>query len=288
MSIDSAGSFLADETMRRALVACIAVAVGSAPIGVFLTLRRMSLMGDALSHALLPGVAVGFVFAGGSMLAMMVGGFVAGLVVALGAGALSRFTAQKEDAHLAALFVVALATGVVIVTSAGQDDELLHILFGSPFALQPANVVVLAAIATVTLIGLALLLRPLIMECFDPVFLRSVSGWSGPAHYAFLGLVVLNLVAAFYAVGTLLALGLMILPAVCARYWRRDLLGMMALSIIIGVLGLLAGLALAVRAGIEPGPAIVLVLAGFFVVSFSLGRHGSLFARRTSRVHLEA
>jgi len=273
MSIDSAGSFLADETMRRALVACIAVAVGSAPIGVFLTLRRMSLMGDALSHALLPGVAVGFVFAGGSMLAMMVGGFVAGLVVALGAGALSRFTAQKEDAHLAALFVVALATGVVIVTSAGQDDELLHILFGSPFALQPANVVVLAAIATVTLIGLALLLRPLIMECFDPVFLRSVSGWSGPAHYA---------------VGTLLALGLMILPAVCARYWRRDLLGMMALSIIIGVLGLLAGLALAVRAGIEPGPAIVLVLAGFFVVSFSLGRHGSLFARRTSRVHLEA
>ncbi len=279
---------LGDAELRRALVACLAIALGSAPVGVFLTLRRMSLMGDALSHALLPGVAVAFVMAGSSMLAMMAGGLLSGLAVALGAGLLSRLTAQREDANLAALFVVALAAGVAIVSSAGQDEDLLHILFGSTFDLEPGSVVVLASIASVTLVALALLLRPLVMECFDPLFLRSVSRWSGPAHYAFLALVVLNLVGAFYAVGTLLALGLMILPAVAARFWARDLLAMIAVALVLAVAGTLAGLALAGFGVADPGPAVVLCLGAVFVVSFALGRHGSLLARRTSRVHLEA
>jgi zinc/manganese transport system permease protein len=282
-----AEAVLGDHDLRLALVAGIAIAMGSAPIGVFLTLRRMSLMGDALSHALLPGVGIAFVMAGSSIFAMMVGGLVAGLVVALAAALLSRLTIQKEDANLAALFLVALASGVAVISASGEDEEILHILFGSPFDIDATGVVTLAAIATLTLVALAVLYRPLVMECFDPSFLRTVSNWSAPAHFSFLALVVLNLIAAFYAVGTLLALGLMILPAVAARFWVRGLMPMILLAMAIGILGLLSGLSLAHYGDLTPGPAVVLVLGAIFAVSFTFGPHGSLMARRTPRFHLE-
>lgn len=278
---------LADHDLMLALVAGLAIALGSAPIGVFLTLRRMSLMGDALSHALLPGVAVAFVMAGSSIFAMMVGGLVAGLVVALAAAVLSRLTIQKEDANLAALFLVALACGVIVISAGGEDEEILHILFGSPFTIDATGVITLAVIATITLVALAVLYRPLVMECFDPAFLRTVSNWSGPAHYGFLILVVLNLVAAFYAVGTLLALGLMILPAVAARFWTRGLMPMILAAMGLGMVGLLAGLMIARHGDLTPGPAVVLVLGALYALSFTFGRHGSLMARRTPRFHLE-
>ncbi len=277
----------AHTSLDLALVAGLAVALGSAPIGVFLMLRRMSLMGDALSHALLPGVGVAFVMAGSSLFAMMVGGLVAGLVVALGAGLLTRLTIQKEDANIASLVLVALAVGVILISTGGGDDEILHILFGSPFAVDGTGVITLASIATITLVTLAVMLRPLVLECFDPAFLRSVSGWSGLAHYGYLVLVVLNLVAAFYAVGTLLALGLMILPAVCARFWVRDLVSMMFLAIAVAMTGLIVGLTVAWYGHLSPGPIVVLVLGAIFAVSFTAGRHGSLMARRPPRFHLE-
>ena len=112
--------------MRRALVATLALAISAAPLGVFLTLRRMSLLGDALSHAVLPGVALGFMLFGLSLPAMALGGVLAGLLIAAIAGWLSRVTVLKEDASLTAIYLLALAIGVMLISRQGSQLDLLH------------------------------------------------------------------------------------------------------------------------------------------------------------------
>ena len=200
--------------MRRALVGSLALSLGCAPVGVFLLLRRMSLTGDAMAHAILPGAAIGYLVAGLSLGAMTLGGIVAGLLVAVGSGLVARSTVLREDASLAAFYLLSLALGVLIVSTRGSSVDLLHVLFGSVLALNDAALGLLVAIALLSLLTLALLYRPLVLECLDSQFLRSVGpGWSALAHYGFLVLVVINLVAGFHALGTLMAVGIMVLPA---------------------------------------------------------------------------
>src|SRR3712207_6499424 len=148
------------EFMRRALVGAAAIALGGGPVGVFLMLRRMSLTGDAMAHAILPGAAVGYLLAGLSLPAMTFGGLVAGVIVAMLAGLVTRVTALEEDASLAAFYLLSLALGVTLVSLKGSNVDLLHVLFGSVLALDDAALVLLAGIATVTLVALALLFRP--------------------------------------------------------------------------------------------------------------------------------
>ena len=212
------GPFVEFEFMRRALVGTVALSLGGAPVGVFLMLRRMSLMGDAMAHAILPGAAVGFLVFGLNLIPMTVGGIAAGLAVVLASGVVARFTALKEDASLAAFYLISLALGVIIVSMRGSNVDLMHVLFGTVLALDDPTLLLLAGITTVTLITLAVLWRPLVLDCVDPGFLRAVSRAGTPAHLAFLALVVLNLVAGFHALGTLLAVGLMMLPAIAARF----------------------------------------------------------------------
>src|ERR1700740_1769500 len=191
------------EFMRRALAAVIALALGGAPIGVFLMLRRMSLVGDAMAHAILPGAAIGFLLSGLNLFAMTTGGLIAGFTVAILAGVVARTTELKEDASLAAFYLVSLAVGVTIVSVKGTNIDLLHVLFGTVLALDDQTLLLIAINATVTLLMLALIYRPLVIECVDPNFLRSVSAAGAPAHLAFLALVVINPVHGFHALGTL-------------------------------------------------------------------------------------
>jgi len=276
------------EFMRRALVGVFALALGAAPVGVLLMLRRMSLVGDAMAHAILPGAAVGYLVSGLNLFAMTTGGLIAGLVVALAAGGVARATELKEDASLAALFLVSLALGVVIVSLRGNTVDLLHFLFGSVLALDNAALVLIAAIATVSLATLALIWRPLVVESVDPGFLRSVSGAGGPAHIVFLALVALNLVGGFQALGTLLAVGVMIFPAVIARFWSRDLTVMIAIAVAAGALSGYCGLLLSFHAGLPAGPAIVLFAGIVYFGSVLFGRRGGLVGRLLPRRHLEA
>ena len=124
--------------MRRALVASLALAMGCGPIGVFLVLRRMSLIGDAMSHAVLPGAALGFLVAGLSLFWMSLGGFVAGLLVALLSGLLARATQLREDASFAAFYLISLATGVLLVSTHGSNVDIIHVLFGTILAVDDA------------------------------------------------------------------------------------------------------------------------------------------------------
>ena len=199
--------------MQRALAGALLLSASSCPVGVFLMLRRMSLTGDAMAHAILPGAAAGFLLYGLEVVPMTIGGLVAGAIVAVGAGAVARFTVQKEDASLAAFYLISLALGVMIVSIRGSSVDLMHVLFGTVLALDNAALTLIALIAVVTLAALTLFWRALVAECLDPLFLRSVSRLGTPVHFVFLGLVVLNLVGGFQALGTLLSVGLMMLPA---------------------------------------------------------------------------
>jgi zinc/manganese transport system permease protein len=276
------------EFMRRALVGTVILALGAAPIGVFLMLRRMSLIGDAMSHAILPGAAIGFMIAGLSLTAMAGGGLIAGFVIAVAAGLVARTTHIKEDASLAAFFLISLALGVTIVSVKGTNVDIVHFLFGSVLAVDNPTLILIAAITSFSLAILALIWRPLVLECVDPGFLRSVSRSGGYVHIAFLLLVVMNLVAGFQALGTLLVVGIMMLPAVISRFWARDLTGMVIVAVVSGALSGYVGLLISYDANLPSGPAIILVAGALYVASVAVGPIGGLLWRVLPIRHLEA
>jgi zinc/manganese transport system permease protein len=146
----------------------------------------------------------------------------------------------------------------------------------------------IAANATVSLVVLALIYRPLVIECVDPGFMRSVSRAGGPAHLAFLVLVVINLVNGFHALGTLLAVGIMMLPAAIGRFWARDITMMVLIATASGVGAGYAGLLLSFHAGIASGPAVILVAGALYVVSLLFGPVGGLVRQLFPGRHLEA
>jgi zinc/manganese transport system permease protein len=262
--------------MRRALVASTCLAIGCGPIGAFLVLRRMSLIGDAMSHAVLPGAAIAFWLYGFSIGAMSLGGLIAGLAVALLAGLVTRVTPLREDASFAALFHTALALGVLIVSVSGTSVDLTHILFGAILAVDDSALLLIASAASVSTLLLAAIYRPLVVECFDPNFLRAAGGHGSLYHALFLVLVVLNLVAGFQSLGTLMAVGLMVLPAIAARLWTQSVGSLVLASTGIAFASGYVGLLLSYHANLPSGPAVILTAAAVYLVSVIAGPRGGL------------
>jgi len=278
--------------MRRALVATLGLSMSAAPLGVLLTLRRMSLLGDALSHAVLPGVAVAYLVAGLSLPAMAAGGVLSGLAVAALAAAISRGTQLREDASLTALYLMALAFGVMLISRQDSQLDLLRILFGSALGVDEAGLLLVASVVSVSTLLLAALYRPLVLESFDPLFLAATAGrrWSRRPwvwQQLFLMLVVVNLVAAFQTLGTLMAVGLMMLPAVSARLWHNSLAAQMInASVQAGVAGI-AGLLLSYHLDTPSGPTIIGCAGVLYLGSLvaSPAGWGGKLSRHTHRVN---
>ncbi|PJM89779.1 metal ABC transporter permease [Achromobacter ruhlandii] len=262
--------------MRRALAGASALSLGAAPLGVFLVLRRMSLMGDAMSHAILPGVAAGFLLSGLSLGAMMLGGIVTGLAVALLAGLVARLTPLREDASFAAFYLISLGLGVLLVSLRGSNMDLLHVLFGTVLGLDDDALLLVTATASVTLLALAGLYRLLVAECLDPGFLRASGGRGGWVHMSFLVLVVVNLVAGFQVLGTLMVVGIMMLPAAAARFWMRSAAGQIPLAAGIGVTASIVGLLVSYHFNVPASPAIILAAGVCYLFSIVGGPHGGL------------
>ncbi|MBB3230772.1 metal ABC transporter permease [Halomonas stenophila] len=271
--------------MRRAVVAGLALSLAAPPLGVFLMLRGMSLIGDAMAHAILPGVALGFLFAGFSLPIMSLGGILSGLMVAVLAGSVSQMTGHREDSAMASFFLISLAAGVMLVSLGGSSVDLTHVLFGSILAVDTTALVLIAGIASLIVIALAGIFRALVVECLDPLFLRGQGVRGGVVHGVFLGLVVLNLTAGFQTLGTLMAVGLMMLPATTARFWSQRLEGLIAIAIGIALVASTGGLLLSYHLSLPSGPAIILLAGVAYVLSALFGRQHSLTARwrRTAR-----
>src|SRR5438552_8439936 len=276
------------EFMRRALAGALALALGAGPIGVFLMLRRMSLVGDAMAHAILPGAAVGFLLSGLNLFAMTAGGLIAGFVVALLTGLVARTTELKEDAALATFYLLSLAVGVTIISLKGTNIDLLHVLFGNVLALDDQTLLLIAANATITLIVLAVIYRPLVIECVDPGFMRTVSRAGGPAHLAFLGPLFFILVAGSFRLGRLLPFAFWMPPLCSGRFWARDVTLMILIATASGVVSGYAGLLVSFHFGVASGPAILLVAGGLYLASLLFGRVGGLVRQAFPGRHLEA
>ena len=281
------GPFIEFGFMRRALMGCLALSLGATPIGAFLMLRRMSLSGDAISHAVLPGAALAYLAFGLSLSAMTVGGLIAGITVALLAGGVARHSVLKEDASLAAFYLISLSAGVLIVSLRGSSVDLLHVLFGSVLALDDNALYMLAGFCTITLLALAAGFRLLVIDACEPGFLRGVSWLSPVAHYGFLVLVVLNLVGGFHALGTLMAVGIMILPAAVARFWVDSIGRLLLIAVGCAIAGSYIGLLLSYHFELPAGPSIVMTLGGFYLLSLAAGPHGPLRTRFARPWHYE-
>jgi zinc/manganese transport system permease protein len=217
---------------------------------------------------------------------MSLGGFVAGIATAFVSAAVARFTAMREDASFAAAYLTSLALGVLIVSLKGSAVDLMNILFGAILAVDDTALFLVVGTATLTLVGLAAIYRPLVVECFNPGFLAAMGVKGALYHYLFLALAVLNMVAAFQALGTLMALGLMLLPAVAASFWAREVWSMTVIAVPLAFLSSAIGLTASFHFGLPSGPVIVLVASLCFLGSLLFGTRASVRARLSHPVHL--
>jgi zinc/manganese transport system permease protein len=272
--------------MRRGLIGCCLLTLGASPLGVLLILRRMSLMGEAMAHAVLPGIALGFLVAGLSVPAMGIGGMLAGLVVAALVGLATRHSQLKEDANLAAFYLIALALGVMLVSLHGTSVDLVHLLFGTVLAVDDVSLRFIASTTSLTLFVFGLFYRPIMTEAFDPIFMGTLRQHGTIYHLMFLMLVVINLVASFQALGTLMAVGLMMLPAAAARFWAHEFIGIAAVAVGIGMAASAIGLLISFQINVPSGAAIILTAGVIYIVSMLGGPLGSVRARYFTTRHL--
>lgn len=253
--------------MRRALLACIGIALSCGPIGVLLVLRRMSLLGDALSHAILPGIAVGYLISGLWLPGLSLGGIIAGLFVAAASGFVTRRTILHEDASFTGFYLMALALGVLILSVKGGNMNLTHFLFGSVLAVDQPTMTYIVSVSTLSLVMLAVIYRPLVYECFDPTFVRLLGSREGRYHALFMILVVINLVGACQALGTLMALGIMMLPAITARLISTQVWSTALRATGIAAICSYCGLVLSFQFNWPSGPTIILLCGILYLVT---------------------
>ena len=261
--------------MQRAFVVTTVLSVSVAPIGTFLVLRRLSLAGEAMAHAITPGVVIGFLIAGLSVTSLLFGGLVAGVGVAILTAYLARNTILRSDASLASLYLISLAVGIFILSAAGSAIPVKSFLFGSILGVDDATLVMVGVVATVTLLTFAIMLRPLIMSTCDPIFFEAQMSRPWIVDQGFMFLLVLNLLAAFKTLGTLMAVGLMILPATAARYWSGTITAQLGLSFMFALVSCWIGLILSYMLPETPtGPSIVLVAGVIFGICAIFGPLG--------------
>ena len=261
--------------MQRAFVVTTALSASVAPVGTFLVLRRLSLAGEAMAHAITPGVVIGFVMAGLSVTSLLFGGLVAGVGVAVLTAYLTRNTILRSDASLASLYLISLAVGIFILSAAGSAVPLKSFLFGSILGVDDATMVLVGAVAIVTLLTFAIMLRPLIISTCDPIFFEAQMRRPWIVDQGFMFLLVLNLLAAFKTLGTLMAVGLMILPATAARCWSGTITAQIGFGFMFALVSCWAGLILSYMLPETPtGPSIVLVAGVIFGISSIFGPLG--------------
>ncbi|CBI76758.1 ABC transporter, permease protein [Bartonella clarridgeiae 73] len=266
--------FIDFQFMQNALIGSILLAISACPIGVFLMLRGMSLTGDAISHAILPGVAIAFLFCGFSPIFMTIGGVGTGIIVALATALISRNGFQKEEASMTVFYLFALATGVTIISLKESTIDLLHLLFGSVLSINTQALWLITFIMFITISNLCIFWRALVVESFDPLFFKSLSPLGKYVHILLLGLMVLNLVGGFQSLGTLMSVGIMIIPAITARFWLSRLGPICILSIILGIISSLFGLLLSFHISLPSGASIIIVAGSIYLITCLISPRG--------------
>jgi ABC-type Mn2+/Zn2+ transport system permease subunit len=282
-------SFLRDlwshEFMRRALVGGALIGFTNGFLGTFIVLRRMSLMADALSHSMLPGLAIGLVLFGLNPGGLFLGGIIAAFLVATGAMLLARVSRVKEDASLAILYTVAFSIGVVLLQYVPVNVDLKHYLFGNILGLGDADLWIAYGVTLVVVPGLLLLQRPLVLTLFDPTVARSQGVRVNALQLMLITASVLTMISSAQAIGVVLMLGLLVTPAATLYLLTDDFRKMLWGGGLLGSVGSVLGLVVSHRFDrIPSGAAIVLVLGVCFLLAWLFGpRYGLLRLMRKAR-----
>ncbi len=274
------------EFMQRAFTACALVGFTNGFIGTFVVLRRMALMADALSHSLLPGLAVAAIVVGLNPGGLLLGGLLAAIFVALGGHLVARSSRLQDDTSVAALYIVALAAGITLIKFARVRVSLDHFLFGNILGVADADLWTSYAVTAVVLLTLTVLHRPLLLAIFEPSVAQTQGVRVGGLLALLVVLIVLAMVSSLQAVGVLLSLGLMILPAATVYLLSDRYARMSWYAGLVGAAGAVAGLLLSFWAGLPSGPSIVLLLGAVFFAAYLFSPKYGVVTRRLRKRHL--
>ena len=266
--------------MQRGLAAAVVVGVLCAVVGCYVVLRGMAFLGDALAHAILPGIAVAYLLKGD----LLVGALVAAVLVALAIGAFSHRGQIKEDTAIGILFAAALALGVALMsTIKNYSTDLTHVLFGNVLGVSPADLILTAALGAFVLIVVALLYKEFLIVSFDPIFATTLRLPVGLIRNALLVLLALTVVISLQTVGVGLVTAMLVTPAATAYLLTRRLAKMMLIAATIGAASSVVGLYLSFYLNVASGAAVVLVCTAAFVFVYLFApERGVLWRSRAS------
>lgn len=259
------------EFMQRALVAVVMVGIISGVIGCYVVIRGMSFFGDALSHSVLPGVAISYIATGGVAGAnLFFGGLIAGVISALGIGWLTRGERLKEDTAIGIVFVAMYALGIAIIShdARAYGRDLVHILFGNVLGIGGEDLLIMAICGAVVLGGTLLLFKELQIISFDQNLARSLKLPAETLRLVLLAFIAVTIIASLRVVGIALMLAMLIVPAASAQLIAKRLHSMMLISAGLGVVGGVIGLLASYYLDIAAGPSIVLTMTAIFAVLF--------------------
>ncbi|MCE8016948.1 metal ABC transporter permease [Halomonas sp. MCCC 1A17488] len=268
--------------MQRALLTSVLVGAICGLLSCYVVLKRWSLLGDAISHAVLPGVAIAYLLGW----PFFIGAFVTGALTSLGIGAIERHTRIKSDAAMGLMFTAAFALGIVIISKIATSTHLLHILFGNVLGVKTSALLLTLLASAVTLLAIWLAYRPLLLYTFDPQQAQALGFRTSVIHYGLILLLTLTIVASLETVGIILVVAMLITPGATAHLLTDRFTTMLAISVAVGVTSAVVGLVVSVSLDVASGGAIVLVASGLFLLALlAAPRHG-LVARHWRRWRL--
>jgi ABC-type Mn2+/Zn2+ transport system permease subunit len=257
------------EFMQRALLAIALIGIVGGVMGAFVVTRGMAFLGDALAHAILPGVAVAFLNTGGSSQALLIGGLVAGVLSSLGIGFLTRGGRLAEDTAIGVIFAGMLALGIGIISSSqNYAADLTHILIGNILAVNAQDLNLIFLIGVLVLAVLVLLYKELLVISFDLTLAQTLRLPGEALRLTLLVLLALTIVIGVQAVGIALVAAMLVTPAATARFFVQRLHHMMILAAIIGSSSGIVGMYLSWYLNIAPSAAIVLSMTAIFLLAF--------------------
>jgi manganese transport system permease protein len=261
--------------LQSALLTALLVGIICGVIGCFIILRGMALMGDAISHAVLPGVVFSYMLG----TSMFIGAFITGVVTALAIGFISRNSRIKDDAAIGIMFTAMFALGIVVMTSLrGTSVDLMHYLFGNVLAVSSVNFVITLIIGVLVLVSVLLFYRPLLLSTFDETMARAAGLPVKWIHYLFMLLLSLVTVASLQTVGIILVVAMLITPGATAYLLTDRFPVMLVLSAFFGALSAVIGLFFSVMYDVASGASIVLAASAFFLLAFLFApKQGLLF-----------
>lgn len=266
--------------MQRALLTSVLVGAICGLLSCYVVLKRWSLLGDAISHAVLPGVAIAYLLGW----PFFIGAFITGALTSLGIGALERHTRIKADAAIGLMFTAAFALGIVIISKIATSTHLMHILFGNVLGVQTSALLLTLVASLVALLAIWFAYRPLLLYTFDPQQAQALGFNTGVIHYGLILLLTLTIVASLETVGIILVVAMLITPGATAHLLTDRFPVMLAISAGVGVFSAVAGLMLSVSLDVASGGAIVLVASGMFLAALlAAPKHGLVVRHRRRR-----